>query len=321
VQPAPAPLGIQQAIRALAVDRVTAEVVRAFDEAGIPCILLKGPSIARWLYPAGGRSYGDTDLLVAPPDFARAGAVLEDRGFAFVLNDWAPAELPPIKSARGYVRPGGKEPPAAVDLHRSLPQLSVSHDALWKAFSAQTETLHVAGVDVRVLRSTALAVHIVLHAVQHGHRHHTGDDLRRLLDVLPPGQWPDVAAMAASVGASEALALGLRLEPNGVRIADSLGLPAPVLEASSWSLPAGPRGVTSLAMLDSEPTWRRKVARARWSIVPSRGRIRYVTGLPPGRPFALAKAYGRWWIELARDLPAAVRYAARWRRSSSSGDY
>lgn len=68
------------AVRVLAVDRVTAEVVPALAAVGIRPILLKGPSIARWLYPSGGRSYGDTDLLVPPADFARAGSVLERPG-------------------------------------------------------------------------------------------------------------------------------------------------------------------------------------------------------------------------------------------------
>jgi hypothetical protein len=60
----------------MAVDQVAAEVVSAFRREGIDTVLLKGPALARWLHPEGGRSYGDTDLLVAPVDFPAAEAVL-----------------------------------------------------------------------------------------------------------------------------------------------------------------------------------------------------------------------------------------------------
>ena len=38
----------------LGCDRVGAEVIGALQGTGVPTILLKGPSIARWLYPSGG---------------------------------------------------------------------------------------------------------------------------------------------------------------------------------------------------------------------------------------------------------------------------
>src|SRR3954468_19053260 len=65
----------------LRVDAATAEVARALDAAAIPHILLKGPSVARWLYPEGGRGYSDSDLLVSPSSVQAAEAVLESMGF------------------------------------------------------------------------------------------------------------------------------------------------------------------------------------------------------------------------------------------------
>ncbi len=38
----------------MAVDRVTEEVVAAFNGARVASVLLKGPSIAQWLYPKAG---------------------------------------------------------------------------------------------------------------------------------------------------------------------------------------------------------------------------------------------------------------------------
>ena len=62
------PPDVWQAMRALAIDRVAAEVYSALDTAGVAAILLKGSSVRQWLYPRGGRSYCDTDVLV--PDLS-----------------------------------------------------------------------------------------------------------------------------------------------------------------------------------------------------------------------------------------------------------
>src|SRR5580700_11186524 len=74
------------AARALGCDHVSAEVVGAMQDVGIPSILLKGPSIARWLYPAGGRSYADTDLLVPARELSRAETVLRSLGFTELVE-------------------------------------------------------------------------------------------------------------------------------------------------------------------------------------------------------------------------------------------
>ena len=103
---------------------MTAEVVTAFKDAGIPTILLKGPSIARWLYPAGGRTYRDTDLLVPPSQFADAGSVLRSLGFTDLLEDFHPCERSAQAVETPFTRaPGpGARPGGQVDLHRNIPR-------------------------------------------------------------------------------------------------------------------------------------------------------------------------------------------------------
>ena len=60
---------LEPLVRRMVIDAVTAEVVGAFAAVGIPSILLKGPALVRWLYPAGeGRPYLDSDLLVPHAD-------------------------------------------------------------------------------------------------------------------------------------------------------------------------------------------------------------------------------------------------------------
>jgi len=47
-----------QLARNFAVDALTAEVVGAFDREEIETLVLKGPVLARWLYPGEVRPYG-----------------------------------------------------------------------------------------------------------------------------------------------------------------------------------------------------------------------------------------------------------------------
>ncbi|MCA1711243.1 MAG: nucleotidyltransferase family protein, partial [Actinobacteria bacterium] len=69
--------GPSAALASLAVDAQTAEVVQRLHQADVPCLLLKGPSIAGWLYNDGTpRPYGDSDLLVPPHAYATAAEVL-----------------------------------------------------------------------------------------------------------------------------------------------------------------------------------------------------------------------------------------------------
>ena len=304
------------AIRALAADAVSAEVISAFQAASIPSILLKGPSIARWLYARGGRSYGDTDLLVRDADFAAAADVLRRLGFVEILDGWAGAERPVHEVACAFVRAG-----RAVDLHRSLPHIPVASDVVWETFGAHVGTLVIGGVEATVLDTTALALHVVLHAVQHGNAKHTAEDLRRAVAALPAEQWSEVAALAATLGVENELAMGLSLDPAGEAVARALGVAAPVMEASAAWLSFAPRGAGSLDKLVGAPTLGAKLRVARWTILPSPAKIRYVAGgaMAPTRR-ALLAAYWCWWAGLARATVPALRYTARRLRRRRVGE-
>ena len=59
------------------IDAATAEVLRAFDAAGVGSLLLKGPALSGWLYAADEpRSYLDSDLWIRPVDASQAERVL-----------------------------------------------------------------------------------------------------------------------------------------------------------------------------------------------------------------------------------------------------
>src|SRR4051794_17064697 len=105
------------AMRRLAVDAMTAEVLGAFADAGIPCILLKGLALQERLHGDESlRPYGDADLLVPPGELRQAGAVLAAGEFELRVDPDAHPFRVPNAHAQEWYR--GRD---AVDLHWRLP--------------------------------------------------------------------------------------------------------------------------------------------------------------------------------------------------------
>src|SRR5262245_59071508 len=109
----------------LAVDRMTVEVIAALHESGVRPILLKGGTLAALLYPEGGRTYTDCDLLVSEADVSPARRVIEALGFTDTQAGYAPSERDTESST--YRRRG-----ESVDLHWNL-HLAREPDATWRA--------------------------------------------------------------------------------------------------------------------------------------------------------------------------------------------
>src|SRR5581483_7959630 len=124
-------------------------------------VLLRGPSIAQWLYPTDFRPYGDTDLLVSPSDFAAAARVLRRIGFG---NPTRGRSLH-AHTYRRLETPMAQ--PLCVDLHRSLPYVTAPTREAWRMLSSGDDTVRVAGIEVRVLGIPQRLFHIAIHAVQH----------------------------------------------------------------------------------------------------------------------------------------------------------
>jgi hypothetical protein len=207
----------------LHADVVTVEVVSRFRQAAIEPILLRGPTLARWLYhDLADRTYIDVDLLVRRIDVARAEAILsvlefQDRTVAGVIAGDRPAY------AHTWVRPSDG---ATVDLHYTLHGIGAPPDIVFEAFfRGQTEPFALGPLDVTALRPPGRAFVVALHAAAHG----AGvgkplNDLRRALEQVPVETWQESAALAGQLQAREAFATGLRLFSAGEEIAESLGL-------------------------------------------------------------------------------------------------
>jgi hypothetical protein len=279
---------------------VTEEVAAAFSEAGIRAILLKGPAFARWL--DAGRSYQDSDLLVEPANVAEAEGLLAAHGFTLYVDD----EVAPEAHARIWIRPQDR---ATVDLHWTLPFLTVPPEEAWPLLVRDTELLRVRDLETEILGRDATALHAALHAALHGPHGmaKTLDDLARALERFELGTWEAAAVLARQLGAEAAFSTGLRLSPAGGRVAEALGL--------SDDLPPAVASRHRMLRLAEGRGLRGKAALVARLLVPPASDMRYWFPLARRGRAGLLASYP-WRIVLAfRKLDVL---AAAWRRARSA---
>ncbi len=200
------------------LDAATAQAVIALRAASVRSILLKGPSVARWLYEdPGRRPYSDIDLLVSAADREGAERVLAERDFARLPFE-APGGQAQVWALDGT--------PVSVDLHVTLVGVGASDERAWSELSADTEELEVGGTCVEVLGEEVRALYLALHAAQHGTlMQQPLQDLERGLRRLPEELWWGAERVARQLDAVPAFAAGLRLVSEGKTVAAQLRLP------------------------------------------------------------------------------------------------
>ena len=205
---------LRAAALSLRVDAVTVEVVSELRAAGVRPILLKGPSIATWLYADGSaRPYRDTDLLIPPEGLRSAARVLRAVGFR---------EQPGASSYTWFRRSDR----SVVDLHDTLFGIEADRSEAWAALSDDTETMRIGALEVETLGLPARLLYVVLHAAQHeSHRFEQPlKDLKRALHRVEEQPWKEAAGLARRLRAVPTFAAGLRLLPDGASLADRMGL-------------------------------------------------------------------------------------------------
>ncbi len=211
---------MRETARSLRLDFAAAEVIAALRERGIRSILLKGRALQELLYNDGApRPYDDVDLLVPHPSLREAGDALRALGFEVL---YAGETAAPEHAETWIRRPAWQ----AVDLHWTLTGIGVPDEELWTALSASTVTLAVGSGEAETLSPPATALHIGLHAAQHGPAsRHAMEDLERALAKLDESTWRAAAVLARRLDAEEMFAAGLRLVAPGRDLAAALGLP------------------------------------------------------------------------------------------------
>jgi hypothetical protein len=294
--------GAGAAAQRLRVDYATAAVLRAFESARVRSILLKGPSLARWLYePGDHRTYLDCDLLVPDEDFEAAAATLPALGYAPEVEEGA---MPAWWREHGvtWFRDGD---PAAIDLHRSLPGVHVDAATLWRCLAARTEPVEVGGFAGATLTVPGRALHLALHVAQHGGVPRHVMELERALERADEQNWREAAELAYELDATAAMGIGLRFSPEGAALADRLGLPTDVPVEVALRAERVPEALTVERF--SQAPWGARAAILRHKLAPPATFMRKWSRLARRGRLGLALAY-LWrplWI-LGR-APGAVR--------------
>lgn len=279
------------AARTLAVDVTAVEVVRGLAGAGVDAILLKGASLANWLYADGPRrDYTDVDILIDPEQVGAAERVLGDLGFQHTPLD----DLAHDKPWHAHAWTNPRSP--SIDLHRTLIGCGVDPQTVWQVLSRNTQVEDVAGARLKVLNVPARVVQVALHAAQDGVRlRRPLNDLRRIARVVTEEEWRAARDIAEALGALPAFGVGLRMHNDTIAIADSLGLGAAA--PTDVVLRAAGAPVTALSV-----DW---IMRMPGTL----GKLRVVLGkaLPPPE-------FLRAWTPLARwgRIGLVLAYPLRW---------
>jgi hypothetical protein len=293
-------------VKGLIVDQAAGQVIDALRRRQVRPILLKGASFAHWLYDDGGaRPYSDVDVLVAPDQLTTAGEVLAGLGYTLRCAGAAPDEQ--ANHATNWDRPGS----LPVDLHNTMSaRLGASPWRCWEVVSAQTRPALVGGSQAEVLAPPALALHVVLHAELGKSK--TIDDLGRALSRLDLAEWQAAVELAETLDALPALAVGLRLLPEGEEMAETLGLPTDatielVLLASSTGVLARP-----FEQVAQAPGLRAKASLVGRELVPTPSFVRL--WFPPARSSRVGLVVGYLYrlVWVPWHVPEGLR---RWRRA------
>lgn len=298
------------------VDRAGADVVAAFEQHGIPVRVVKGAALARYLYEHGERrTYMDVDLLVSPGDRGRAGGVLAALGYENIYAQHGVDEFTGAVHAESWHgRAAGQMP---VDLHWRLPGCTASPELIWERLSRDPLPVEMAGRTVLAPALAGLALHVGLHAAQHGPADTKSmGDLARALVRWPWPEWDAATRLAHELGGTRMFAAGLRLLPAGAELADALGLP----EAGDlvWEIRhrrSRPRGTFHLSAL-REARGPRELVTVLWrSLLPTRAWITAEYPWAQGSRLRLAAGYAR---HVARTPIWALR-AWRFQRRARRG--
>jgi hypothetical protein len=152
------------------LDRVAAEVLAAFEAAGVEALLLKGPALAILLYGADQqRRYSDVDLLTAPHDLERAEEVLLGLGFGNSCDNNGIDDIGGVVHAETWTRTApGSNDQTMIDLHRRLPGARATPAMAWAALAARRTSIEIGGGRAPVLDQAGQAMHLAMHAAQHG---------------------------------------------------------------------------------------------------------------------------------------------------------
>jgi hypothetical protein len=290
------------------IDRVSGEIAQLFEDAGIPCLLVKGPVIAEWLYPDATRAYGDSDFLVPRADWDRAVAILTERGFSDQMSLLGHPRMESFAST-GFVRDHEN-----VDLHCTLPGLDIAPEGVWAPMWEAHDLLEVGGRPIAVPGRPGVLMHLALHAAHHHDAAKPMEDLRRGLDIASVAEWQRAAELASRLDGLPAFSSGLRRLPQGDAVATALGLREVGSVRNDLRLSGIPLAEALHQLLGPGLTWRQRASQLLSELFPKPSFMRWSTPVARRGTAGLVASYPLRWAWLALHLPRGVQELARARR-------
>lgn len=278
----------QESLR-LRLDLLAVEVSQHFARAGIPHVLLKGPSTANWLYDPP-RPYSDVDMLVPVSRAEAAVALLRAVGVAESVDGRvgeAASHSVLIRSPAGF----------QLDLHIALPTLQPDGDRIWNVLSAHVEPLDLGVGSVPALDLAGRCLVLALHALNPD-ASQAAVDLRRARASANVEIWQEAAKLAEQLNAADLFDAGLGMVGAGSGRAIS-----PRAHLYATSAPSAAFGVQRL-----REARRRDVPRMLWhELIPSVGFMKHAYPEFADSRFGLARAHLRRWRRLLKQLPGTLR--------------
>ncbi len=170
------PASIQSALRArylrhcqrtMRFSAELAEILRHFQERGIPVIAQKGPALAHLLYADSAmREFGDLDLLVSPTDVPRAVGALMELGYEKNLRLSPRQERAYLRSGYEYVFGRGEER-NLIELQWNLLPRFYAVDVNMGELFARSQVHEFDGCRARVLGVEDQFIFLCVHAAKH----------------------------------------------------------------------------------------------------------------------------------------------------------
>ncbi|MGY1812837.1 nucleotidyltransferase family protein [Blastococcus sp. SYSU D00820] len=305
------PVDVDDRVRSLLLDHACGEVVRHLEGAGHEVIVLKGDTIASWLYPdPGARTYRDLDLLVSPEAESAVVRSLAELGYRQLFSAaWRATQSPeeqPLQDHRGV----------DLDLHVTIKGIGVPPRTAWDVLSHVTVPWSWRGTSVRALAPHARALHLALHVAQRGLADDkAARDLALGLARVDTSTWRAAAQLAERLEAVETFSAGLRLVPEGEALARDLGLPEPRRLETRMRADSATNAAVVLQRTLDKGTWAQRIRFAAIYVFPPRAWWRLMYPEEARTPWTLARARLRRPFTLLHRLPAAVRARRRYRPS------
>jgi hypothetical protein len=211
------------AARSLAQVAEIGRLFRAFADAGLRVLALKGVVLSTQLYGDSTlRNARDIDLLAHPNDFARVDAILAAAGYRSSNETLSPRQKASYRHWLKDVEYVRARDGMALELHQRLTDnenlLACDFGALWR----EREEVRLGDAAVPTLSRDALALYLCVHGAGHG-----WERLRWLVDLASLLREPRsvdlalAAADAAGLGAAMLHALMLAHDWLGLAVADA----------------------------------------------------------------------------------------------------